>query len=230
MVITFRDIFQSSDLGTFGTPLTTGDIIASILFSLVTALFIFYIYKKTYSGVLYSRNFNIALIMGAMVGSVIMMAIGGNLALALGMVGALSIIRFRTPVKDPKDLSFLFWAITSGIVNGIRFYKLSIISSLMIGGALLVLSKKLIISKPYVLILKYSNIDNIDNDRLNSILKKHCNKFEMRNTTIDDSGNAEMTIEVKIKEKHEDQLLKELKEIKGVKKVMMFSHTGELSE
>ena len=132
MVITFRDIFSSSDLGTFGTPLTTGDIISSILFSVITGLYIFYIYKITFSGILYSKNFNITLILVAMVGSVIIMAVGGNLALALGMVGALSIIRFRTPVKDPKDITFLFWSMTAGIVNGIRFYKLSIISSIII--------------------------------------------------------------------------------------------------
>ena len=227
MAITFRDIFASSDLGTFGTPLTTADIVISILFSFATGLFIFFIYKKTYSGVLYSRNFNVTLIMGAMVGSVIMMAIGGNLALALGMVGALSIIRFRTPIKDPKDLTFLFWAITAGIVNGIRFYKLSMISSLMIGAVLLVLSKKLVISKPYVLILKYSNADH---KKIDSILKKHCNKFDIRNTAMDDSGNKEMTIEVAIREKRSDQLLNELNGVKGVKKVMIFSHTGELSE
>src|SRR3989338_1498046 len=170
MAITFMDIFASSDLSTFGTPLTTGDIISSILFSFATGLFIFFIYKKTYSGVLYSKNFNITIIMATMIGSVIMMAIGGNLALALGMVGALSIIRFRTPVKDPKDLIFLLWAITSGIVNGIRFYKLSVISSLMIGVVLLVISKKLVISKPYVLILRRSNTDSKE---LNSVLRRH---------------------------------------------------------
>ena len=227
MAITFRDIFASSDLSTFGTPLTTGDIISSILFSFATGLFIFFIYKKTYSGVLYSKNFNITIIMATMIGSVIMMAIGGNLALALGMVGALSIIRFRTPVKDPKDLTFLFWAITAGIVNGIRFYKLSIISSVTIGAVLLVLSKRLTISKPYVLILKHSGIDN---KKVNAILEKHCDKFDVRNAVIDASEGAETTIEVKIKEKHTDQLLKELKMVKGVKKVMLFSHTGELSE
>ena len=227
MAITFRDIFASSDLGTFGTPLTIADIATSILFSFATGLFIFFIYKKTYTGILYSRNFNVTLIMGAMIGSVIMMAIGGNLALALGMVGALSIIRFRTPIKDPKDLTFLFWAITAGIVNGIRFYKLSIISSLMIGAVLLIISKKLVISKPYILILKYSNVDH---KKIDPILRKHCNKFDIRNTAMDDSGIVEGTIEVTIKEKHADQLLNDLKRIKGVKKVMMFSHSGELSE
>ena len=226
MVLTFRDIFASS-LSTFGTPLTVADIIIALLFSFATGLFIFYVYKKTYSGILYSKNFNIALIMATMVAAVVMMAIGGNLALALGMVGALSIIRFRAPVKDPKDLTFLFWAITAGIVNGIRFYKLSIVSSLMVGAVLVALSKKLIIGKPYVIILKYSNIDQ---NKVNSVLRRYCSKFEVRNTTVDDSGVAEKTIEVKLNDKDVDALLNGLKEAKGVKKVMIFHHTGELSE
>lgn len=226
MVLTFRDIF-SSNLGTFGTPLTVADIVIALLLSFVTGLYIFYIYKKTYSGVLYSRNFNVALIMGTMVASVIMMAIGGNLALSLGMVGALSIIRFRTPVKDSKDLTFLFWAISAGIVNGIRFYKLSVISSLIIGAVLVILSKRVAISRPYVLILKYSSIDD---SKLINVLKKHCSNFEIRNTTLDESGTGEKAIEVNVKDKDTSSFLTDLKGIKGVKKVMLFSHTGELSE
>ena len=97
----------------------------------------------------------------------------------------------------------------------------------MIGAVLLVLSKKLVISKPFVLIMKYTKLEQKNMD---PILKKHCNKFEVRNTTMDDSGNGEVTVEVTIKEKHSDLLINELKDIKGVKKVMIFSHTGELSE
>ena len=227
MVISFRDIFSSSDLGTFGTPLTTGDIISSILFSVITGLYIFYIYKITFSGILYSKNFNITLILVTMVGSVIMMAIGGNLALALGMVGALSIIRFRTPVKDPKDITFLFWSMTAGIVNGIRFYKLSIISSIIIGLVLVALSKRIVVHKPFILILKDNKINL---KRLNSVLKSNCKKFDVRNTSIDEAGASERTVEVIVKENHSDKLVKELKEINGVKKVMLFSHEGELSE
>lgn len=228
MAITFRDIFSTANLTTYGTPLTTADIVVAIAFSFLTGLFIFYIYKKTYSGILYSKNFNMTLIMATMVASVIMMAIGGNLALSLGMVGALSIIRFRTPVKDSKDLTFLFWAITAGVVNGVRFYKLSIISSLMMGAVLFIFSKKFkVLQQPYVLVLKYSNIDE---NKFDSVLKKCCSKFEVRNTMIDDSGSVERTIEVKMKSKDVDALLKDLKEIKGINKAMIFSHTGELSE
>ena len=128
-----------------------------------------------------------------------MRAIGGNLALALGMVGALSIIRFRTPIKDPKDITFLFWSMTAGIVNGIRFYKLSIISSIIIGLVLVILSKKIVVHKPYILILKDNKINL---KRLNSVLKSNCKKFDVRNTSIDEAGSAERTVEVVIKESH----------------------------
>src|SRR3989338_6471757 len=104
------------------------------------------------------------------------------------MVGALSIIRFRTPVKDPKDLAFLFWAITVGVVNGIRFYKLSIISTLMIGIVMLVLSKKLIIPKPYVIILKHSNASLKE---IESVLRRNCSNFELRSTSMSDSELTE---------------------------------------
>ncbi len=227
MPITFRDIFTPAQLGTFGTPLTSADIIVAILFSFATGLFIFYMYKKTFSGVLYSKNFNISLIMTTMIASVVMMTIGGNLALSLGMVGALSIIRFRTPVKDAKDLTFLFWSITAGIVNGVRFYKMAIISSIIIGAVMYVLSKKMTFTNPYVLILRHSGIDN---KKLETVLKRHSDKFEMRSSSIDDSGISENTIEVKVKEHKLNALMSDIKEIKGVKKAVIFSHTGELSE
>ena len=226
--LTFNDLIASGTLSTFGSPLTTADIIVTIIISFLAGIFIFYVYKKTYTGVLYSKNFNMSLIMTSMVSTVVMMAIGGNLALSLGMVGALSIIRFRTPIKDSKDLAFLFWAITAGITAGSRSFKLLIISSLMIGLVMYILSKRLVlIQMPYVVIIKYSKIDD---SRLVSILRKYCSKFEIRSNVIDDDGASEKTIEVRIKDKNIDQLLKNLKGVKGVKKVMIFSHTGELSE
>lgn len=225
--LNFADLFSNSVLKTFGTPLTTIDIVIALFISFATGLLIFYIYKKTYSGILYSRNFNITLIMATMVSSLIVMAIGGNLALSLGMVGALSIVRFRAPVKDPKDITYLFWAIAAGIVNGVQFYKLSAVSSAMISIVLLALSKKIISNEPYVIILKHSNASHAE---INSALKKYCSKFQTRNNVLDDSGISEKTMEAKIKEGNIENLLKELKQIEGVKKVMIFSHTGELSE
>lgn len=225
-ILRFRDIFQPDTL-TLGTAATTGDMILSLVITLILAIFIFFIYKKTYSGVLYSRSFNISLIITSLVVTGIMISIGSNLALSLGMVGALSIVRFRTAVKDPKDVTFLFWAISIGIMNGAFFYKLSIIASIFIGITLLIFAKKFVISDPYVIILKYQG--KIEEKTLMAILKKHCSKYKLKNVVFSDTGN-ERIIEVKIKARQEENLLQELKNIKGIEKAMMFSHTGELTE
>jgi len=223
--LTFQDVFGRNPFE-FGTQLTTGDILLSLVITFILALFIYFIYKKTYSGVLYSKNFNVTLIVISLVVAVVMMGISWNIALSLGMVGALSIVRFRTAVKDPKDVTFLFWAITVGIVNGVQFYKLSIISSIFIGIVLLILNKRIIISHPYLLIIKYTKMDRVILER---ILKRYCQRFKIRNVTFTESIH-DITIEVKISDKRQDAFMKEIKQLKGVTKVMMFAHTGELTE
>ena len=210
----------------FGITLTAADIIISLTITFLTALYIYLIYKKTYSGVLYSHDFNITLIIVSMVVAVIMIGISRNLALSLGLIGALSIVRFRNAVKDPKDVTFLFWAISVGIVNGVQFYKLSIISSIFIGAILLVFSSRFTIQEPYVLIIKYSKIDE---NLLVETLKKHCHKYKMRSATLSKTGD-DKTIEVKLKKGAEQKLLTSLKHQPGINQVMMFSYTGKLSE
>jgi len=225
-ILSFRDLFRG-DLITSGTTSTVGDIVLALVVSLLISLFIYYVYKKTYSGVLYSRSFNISLIVTSLVVTGIIIGISTNLVLSLGMVGALSIVRFRTAIKDPRDVTFLFWAISTGIINGAQFYKLAIISSLFIGAVLLIFSKKLVINNPYVIILRYPK--TIGEKALDDILKRFCSRHKLRNVTLSDSGN-ERIIEAKIKNKQESAFLDELKKVEGVKKVMMFSYTGELTE
>lgn len=208
----------------FGTSLSTSEILVSLSITFLTALFIFYIYKKTFSGVLYSREFNITIIILSLVVSVIMIGISRNLALSLGLIGALSIVRFRNAIKDPRDVTFLFWAISIGIVNGVQFYKLSITSSLFIGAVLFMFSRKVTLKEPYVIVLKYSKLDI---DKLTKLLKKHCTKHKMRSTTLQ-SGLNEKTIEVRVKKGHEEDLLSGLKEM--TEQVLMFTYSGKLSE
>jgi len=210
----------------FGTTITSADIVISLVITFITSLFIFYIYKKTYSGVLYSREFNVTLIIVSLVVSVIMIGISRNLALSLGLIGALSIVRFRNAVKDPKDVTFIFWSISVGIVNGVQFYKLSITSSIFIGIVLLLLSRNVTFKEPYVMVLKYTALDY---KTLDSILQKYCQKYKLRSTTLQDNLN-EKTIEVMVKKAKEDSLLKEVKNLQGMKQVMMFTYTGKLSE
>lgn len=209
-----------------GSNVTVPEIITGLAFSLIMSMFIYYIYKKTYSGVLYSKNFNVSLVFTSLVVTVIMMAISGSLALSLGMVGALSIIRFRSAIKDPKDITFLFWAISIGLVNGVHLYRLSIISSLFIGFVLVLFSKKMTINHPYIISLKFTKMNE---PKLEAVLKKNCGKYYIRNRTLGET-EGDLAIEVRVREKNQGILLKELKDLEGVKKVMMFSHSGELSD
>ena len=133
--VTFADVLQKSFIAmSMGSTdrITTLNILINISMSFFVGMFIFFIYKKTYQGVLYQRSFNISLVLASVVTAMIIMTISGNLILSLGMVGALSIVRFRTPVKDSMDLIFLFWAISAGIANGVGYYNISIVGSIMI--------------------------------------------------------------------------------------------------
>lgn len=214
------------DTPQIGGNITIPEIFISLIMSVILALFIHYIYKKTYSGVLYSKNFNITLVFTSMVVTVIMMAISGSLALSLGLIGALSIIRFRTAIKDPKDVTFLFWAVAVGLVNGVHLYRLSIISTLFIGGLLVLFSKNVIAKHPYLISLKFTKLNENEVER---ICKKYCNKYYVRNRTLGDKG-GDFVVEVLVNNKSQGRLLSELKGLNGIEKAMMFSHNGELSE
>ena len=221
----FKSIF-GIDTPQIGGNITIPEIIIGLLVSLALALFIYFIYKKTYSGVLYSKSFNVTLVFTSLVVTVIMMAISGNLALSLGLIGALSIIRFRAAIKDPKDITFLFWAVAVGLVNGVHLYRLSIISSVFIGIILVLFSKKLTLNHPYLVSIKFSKINENEVER---ICNKYCRKFNIRNRTLGEK-EGDYCVEVGIVKKNQSRFIQELKELKGVEKVMMFSHTGELSE
>jgi uncharacterized membrane protein YhiD involved in acid resistance len=224
--LTVDDFLSGFNL-TIKSSLTVQDILLCLLITFMISLFIYYIYRKTYSGVIYSREFNVTLIIISMVVAVIMLGISRNLALSLGMIGALSIVRFRSAIKDPRDITFLFWSISIGIVNGVQFYKLSITSSLIIGILLVILSKKLVISEPYLLIIR--NQGKIERIHIEKILKKYCKKYKIRNY-LKVEGMTETTIELKIKKNKEDALLEEFNRLDNIQRVNMFSHSGQLGD
>jgi len=222
--VTVSDFISGFDFS-IKSSLTIQDILLCLTITFLTALFIYFIYKKTYSGVIYSKEFNITIIIVSMVVAVIMLGISRNLALSLGMIGALSIVRFRSAIKDPKDITFLFWSISIGIVNGVQFYKLSIISSLFIGLVLIILTKKLVIVEPYMLILRYRG--DINRLHFEKIFKKYCKKFKVRNVLkVEDM--IEKTIEIKLRKDKEDDLVKELNLLNGMRRVNIFSSSGQL--
>ena len=129
----FVDLIKNSVINEFTGTISVDKIVFSLITSFLIGIFIIYIYKKTYTGVVYSKSFSLCIILLAMVTSLIIRTISSNLALSLGMVGALSIVRFRTAVKEPVDTAFMFWGITAGIMSGAGLYLISIISSIALG-------------------------------------------------------------------------------------------------
>lgn len=196
--ITFADVLQKSfvAMSMGGTDrITTLNILLNVSMSFLVGMFIFYIYKKTYQGVLYQRSFNISLVLASTVTALVIMTISGNLILSLGMVGALSIVRFRTPVKDSMDLIFLFWAISAGIANGVGYYNISIVGSIMIAIFLLVLTKPgKSVSDTFLLVLQLA--DPSAEEAALAEIRENVDRFSIKSKAVSDTG-TELTIEVR---------------------------------
>lgn len=211
----------------FGTELVENlsltRIVLSLLIAFALGLFIFFIYRITYSGVLYNRNFAFSLVMLSMITSVVIMTISSNLALSLGMVGALSIVRFRTAVKDTNDTIFMFWAITAGIMTGTGYYFISVLSTLGLGLLFYLLvffgfkSQKSL----YLLIIRY---DKSVSPRINQVLHAlPANKIKSKTAS---GGNIELAIEIKLA-RDTLALVDQLEGEEGIRSVSLLSYTGE---
>lgn len=195
-ILSVQDIIKNSVASMFDGTISTGDMLLSLLVAFVIGIFIIYIYRKTYTGVVYSKAFSLCILMLAMVTAMIIRTISSNIALSLGMVGALSIVRFRTAVKEPVDTGFMFWGISAGIMAGAGLYVPAIVASLGIGllyfGTYLLGFKT---SNRYLLVLKFKS--ETSEAVLNKL--KALKKYKIRSKSIYD-GIIELSIEVDIKE------------------------------
>jgi ABC-type spermidine/putrescine transport system permease subunit II len=168
--MTFRDVFKSSFLEK-AVEFSVLDVALAMLLAFAIGLFIFYVYKKTYSGVMYSAAFGVSIMAMTMITTLIILAVTSNLVLSLGMVGALSIVRFRTAIKEPLDIAFLFWAISAGIVLGAGLIPLAIIGSLFIGLMLFIFVNRKSTDTPYIVVLNLAD-DKAEQDCMNLIKEK----------------------------------------------------------
>ena len=150
--MTFQDIFRSSFLENV-SAISMLDMALSILLAFALGLFIFFIYKKTYCGIMYSPGFGVTLIALTLITNLLILAVTSNIVLSLGMVGALSIVRFRTAIKEPMDIAFLFWSIAAGIVLAAGFIPLAVFGSMFIGLILLIFSSRRDTDAPYILVV-----------------------------------------------------------------------------
>ena len=150
--MSFSDIFKSSFLENV-TSVSILDMLLALVLAFGVGMFIFFIYKKTYAGVMYSSSFGVTLVALTMITTLVILAVTSNVVLSLGMVGALSIVRFRTAIKEPMDIAFLFWSIAVGIVLAAGFIPLAVIGSVIIGVILLLFANRKDSSNPYIVVL-----------------------------------------------------------------------------
>ena len=218
----FNDIFKSSFLENVSS-ISVLDMLLTIVLSFGIGLFIFLIYKKTYRGVMYSAGFGTTLIALTMITSIVILAVTSNVVLSLGMVGALSIVRFRTAIKDPLDIAFLFWAIGAGIILAAGMIPLAIIGSVCIGLILLVVVNQKSHTHPYMVVLNCINHDA--EVKAKEFLAKNVTRTTVKSKSAV-KGAIEMNIEVRLKEDDTD-FINILSEMPGVNSAVIVSYNGD---
>lgn len=199
------------------------DILAALGISFVIGLFIFMVYKKTYIGVMYSSSFGITLIAMDLITTLIILAVSSNLITSLGMVGALSIVRFRTVVKEPLDLVYLFWSITTGIIVGAGLIPLAVIGSIAIGFVLFVFVNRKTADTPYVVVINCD--DENAETQSTSMLKNHTKKHLVKSKNVSKNG-IELTVEVRLKDSSV-KFINDLLTINGVSNAVLVSYNGD---
>ena len=220
--MTFNDIFKSSFLESI-TEFSAADTLIAMVAALVIGMFIFVVYKKTFNSVMYSTGFAMTLVGMTMVTTLVILAVTSNVVLSLGMVGALSIVRFRAAIKEPMEIVYLFWAVAAGIVIGAGMLPLAVIGSGIIGVILILFANKKIHDNPYLLILNCQD-ENAENTAL-SLMKEAVKKHAVKSKTVNAQG-IEFTAEIRMKD-GETAFVNRLNEIAGVENATLVSYNGE---
>ena len=220
--MTFKDIFKTSFLEK-AVEFSIVDVLTAMILAFAIGLFIFFVYKKTFAGVMYSASFGVSIIAMTMITTLIILAVTSNIILSLGMVGALSIVRFRTAVKEPLDIAFLFWAISAGIVIGAGLIPLGVIGSIFIGIILLIFVNRKSTDTPYIVVLNLDN-DQAENDCM-AVIRAKTKKSLIKAKTVSRNG-IELTVEVRLIDMSA-KLLNELLTINGVNNACLVSYNGD---
>lgn len=200
-------------------------ILMAMMTALILALFMYFIYRKTYAGVVYSKSFNQTLVLISIIITMVMMIIGGNLALSLGMVGSLSVIRFRTAIKEPRDMAFLFWSIAIGLSCGAEMYGVAVIGSVVIAGILLAFKFDIYDKNIYLAVVRGSEIELSNVEKTVKEYTGRNYKVHMQNFT---KNGQEITYEIRLKDTDTTKLVEALYGIGGIDAVNIVTYTGEI--
>ena len=220
--MTFNDIFKSSFLENV-TSISILDMALALLLAFGVGLFIFFIYKKTYAGVMYSSSFGVTLVALTMTTTLVILAVTSNVVLSLGMVGALSIVRFRTAIKEPLDIAFLFWAIAAGIVLAAGLIPLAVFGSLFIGIIILIFANRKDMTNPFIVVLDCDGQKS--EEAALDFLQKHTRRCVIKSKTAR-KGAVELNLEVRLRNTNTD-FINQLTEIDGVQSAVLVSYNGD---
>lgn len=220
--MTFKDIFKSNFLENI-TSVSILDMVIALALAFGLGVFIFLVYKKTYQGVMYSSSFGTTLIALTMITTVVILAVTSNVVLSLGMVGALSIVRFRTAIKEPLDIAFLFWSIAVGIVLAAGMIPLAVIGSVIIGLILLVFVNKKSYCNPYIVVI--SCTDSMSEKKAIDFLTKSVQKCVVKSKTAT-KGMIELNLEIRMRDENTD-FINALSDMNGVNSAVLVSYNGD---
>ena len=222
MVFGFQDIFRSSFLENV-SAISMLDMALCMLLSFALGLFIFFIYKRCHMGVMYSASFGLTLIALCMITSLLILAVTSNIVLSLGMVGALSIVRFRTAIKEPSDIAFLFWSIASGIVLAAGFIPLAVFGSIFIGIILILCAGYKGFDRPYILVLHCSDADA--EKKAMEFITKNVKRMSLKSKSVE-PGRIELDMELRLKEA-DTGFINELSHLDGILHTVLVSYNGD---
>ena len=220
--MTFRDIFKSDFLENV-TAVSMTDMCIALALAFALGLLIFLVYKRSYSGVMYSASFGVTLVALCLITTLLMMAVVSNVVLSLGMVGALSIVRFRAAVKEPMDIAFLFWCIAVGIVLAAGLIPLAVFGSLAVAGVLLVFSRRSSAEGPYILVI---HCDAAAETRAHAVAAGAARRIRLKSKSVD-AGGVELNYEVRLAPDASSAFVNALEELAGVHRAILVSYNGD---
>ncbi|MCI8622519.1 MAG: DUF4956 domain-containing protein [Provencibacterium sp.] len=220
--MTFNDIFKSSFLENLAS-VSILDMVLALVLAFGLGVFIFLVYQKTFSGTMYSSSFGVTLIALTMITTLVILAVTSNVVLSLGMVGALSIVRFRTAIKEPLDIAFLFWSIAAGIVLAAGMIPLAVVGSLLIGMTLLIFVNRKTHRNPYIVVLSCNGQES--EKKAVEFLSGQVQRCTVKSKTVQ-KGSIELNLEIRLKE-DDTGFLNTLSEIEGVNSAVLVSYNGD---
>ncbi len=220
--MTFNDIFKSSFLENV-TSVSILDMAIALVLAFGLGMFIMLVYKKTCNSVMYSSSFGVTLVALTMISTLVILAVTSNVVLSLGMVGALSIVRFRTAIKEPLDIAYLFWSIAVGIVLAAGMIPLAVFGSLLIGIIMLILVNKKSHINPYIIVLRTENRDA--ESRATEYLGKRVLKYSVKSKTVT-KGQTELNLDIRLKDDNTD-FINDLADMEGVTSAVLVSYNGD---